>query len=273
LSRIDAGRARADTFERGGMRKARTRLPHVALVASGLAVGVLTGSVLELAAGLAAAAILEVLVIRIAHRERWIAAVAVAGERRRLARELHDGLAQDLAFIATCGNHLATRDGGETLLRALSAAAAKALEETRGAIVGLDTKADEGLLAAVEGSSADLADRFGLEITVRGDGAGLSEVPRHDVLRLVREAVSNAARHGGARNVDVHLGGAGHGRMLCVRDDGTGFDPDRPVRRDSRGLRGMEERAARLGGRLLTRTRPEGGSEVVVLKGPSGLLR
>ncbi|MCW3066964.1 MAG: histidine kinase [Solirubrobacterales bacterium] len=236
---------------------------------TGLVTGLLAGSALAVLIGLTAAVVVELGCAGVARRERCAAHTAVAAERRRLARELHDGLAQDLAFISSCGRHLASRPGGERLLRALSAAAAQALAETRRAIVGLDECADDDLRAAVEQGSAELADRFGVEITVRSDEGALRDAPPGDVIRLVREAVSNAARHGGARRVEIELGGIEEGRMLSVRDDGRGMDPQRPPRAGSRGLLGMEERAARLGGRLLTRSRPEGGTEVLVLKGPA----
>src|SRR5581483_5001593 len=160
------------------------------------------------AVGAMAALLVELVPRCIARREERAALIAVAEERRRLARELHDGLAQDLAFISMAGQRIA-RGGSRHLLHALGDAAARAIDETRAAIAGLDERADEALCAAIERSTGELADRFGLEIVVQGDGAALGEASRRDVLRLLREAVTNAARHGGARRITIDLGGAG----------------------------------------------------------------
>jgi signal transduction histidine kinase len=242
------------------MRAVGIRVPAAALIVASLLTGAIDGVVV----GLMAALLVELTPRCIADRERRAALMAVAEERRRIARELHDGLAQDLAFIAMSGQRLARRGGTNgRVLGALSTAAARALEETRGAIAGLDERADEAIRTSVERTTCELAARFGLEIIVQGEGAGLTDAPRRDVLRLLREAVTNAARHGGARRVTIDLGG--EDGVLCVRDDGCGIDAGAPRRAGSRGLRGMEERAARLGGCLITRKEPQGGTSVMVL--------
>ena len=240
---------------------ARGLFGRAALVAVAVAAGVILDSLVGVIVAFAAAAAVECGVVVLARRERRAAQLAVAEERRRLARELHDGLAQDLAFVSTCGRRLSQRAGGDHLLEAVSAAAASALEEVRGAIAGLDRSADEALADAVRRSSSEVADRFGVDVTVTGDAAGLEAAPRHDVIQLVREAINNAALHGGARKVEVELGGSA---LLRVRDDGCGLPPSGPVRAGSRGLRGMEERADRLGGSLHAQNHAAGGAEFIV---------
>jgi signal transduction histidine kinase len=84
-----------------------------------------------------------------------------------------------------------------------------------------------------------------------------------DVLRIAQEALQNALRHAGARHVAVRLGD-GDGRLVLeVADDGAGFEPANPELRARRlGLTSMEERAARLGGRLEIRSAPGAGTTV-----------
>jgi signal transduction histidine kinase len=201
-------------------------------------------------------------VVELVRRHRESVQIAIAQERRRVARDLHDGVAQDLAFIATCGRHLAGRAGNDGLLTALSLASSSALEATRCAIGNLDAAADEMLVEALARSTGELADRHGVKITVSGDASALESAPRRDVVQLVREAVNNAACHGRARAISIELGGDA---LLRVRDDGTGIDAARPAREGSRGMRGMEERADRLGGRLVTACLANGGTEVAVV--------
>jgi signal transduction histidine kinase len=239
------------------LRWAGARVPAAALTVGGVVAGrpnaVVVGSI--------AALVVELMPRCAARREERAVLLAVAEERRRLARELHDGLAQDLAFIAMAGQRVAA-GRGRHLLAPLGDAAARAIDETRAAIAGLDERADEALLAAVRRSTGELADRFGLQIIVQGDGAALSDAPRRDVLRLLREAVTNAARHGGARRITIELGGPG--QLLSVCDDGTGMPAGLGARPGSRGVRGMHERAAKLGGTLTTQPRPQGGTTVLV---------
>ena len=118
---------------------------------------------------------------------RRLADVAVLEERRRIARDLHDGLAQELAFIAA-----------ETRGPA-SKAAERALDESRRAIAALTRPVDEPLHVALVQAAEEVAHRVGTQI--RFEGETVSTVPgdtREALIRIVREAVTNAARHGGA---------------------------------------------------------------------------
>jgi signal transduction histidine kinase len=239
------------------LRWAGVRVPAVALTVG----GVTAGRPNAVAVGSLAAVLVELVPRCAARREERAALPAVAEERHRLARELHDGLAQDLAFIAMAGQRVA-RGGGRHLLAPLGVATVRAIDETRAAIAGLDERADEALLAAVRRSTGELADRFGLQIIVQGDAAVLRDAPRRDVLRLLREAVTNAARHGGARRITIELGGPD--QLLSVCDDGVGMPAAPEARPGSRGLRGMHERAAKLGGTLTTQPRPQGGTTLLV---------
>src|SRR5215217_3133164 len=171
---------------------------------------------------------------------------AVMDERRRLARELHDGLAQELAYITTASRRLAEHPGAEHLAQA----AERALEESRAAILALTRPTDEPLERTIASAAQSIGARAGIDVTV-AVRPGLDVPPdvRQAVLRILREAMGNAARHGRAGTVRVSLDGPSP-LVLAIADDGLGFDLAAPRRPDSLGLQSMEERASNLGGRL-----------------------
>ena len=186
---------------------------------------------------------------------------AVQDERRRLARELHDGLAQELAFIQTESRRLAGHPGAEHLAEA----AERALEESRAAILALSRPANEPLERAVQVAAQSLGARAGIDVTV-AVRPGLDVTPdvQRALLRILREAMGNAARHGRAGTVRVSLDGPSP-LVMAIADDGTGFDPAGAGRPDSLGLQIMHERAFNLGGRLSVESRIGQGTTVAVV--------
>jgi signal transduction histidine kinase len=200
----------------------------------------------------------------IAAWQEQLAEAAATGERRRIARELHDGLAQELAFIVGQTRSLVERSGTEGPFANIAAAAERALDESRTAIAALSRKADEPLDVSLAQAAEDVAGRTGAHI--RFDLApGIHVAPdvREDLARIVREAVSNAARHGEASNVTVSLSNT-DGIRVSVIDDGKGFDPDAPRRRGF-GLTSMRERAEMRGATVLVESRPGEGTKVEVV--------
>lgn len=173
----------------------------------------------------------------------------VLDERRRIARNLHDGLAQELAFIASTARELAA--GSENVrLGQVASAAERGLDESRRAIATLTRQQvpdpfDVALTQTVE----EVAQRLGTQVVVQADPAPAIDADRQEqLLRIVREAMTNAARHGGADVVRVSFTN-GQGFRLRVEDDGVGFDPTE-VEGSGFGLVTMRERATALGGRL-----------------------
>jgi signal transduction histidine kinase len=169
----------------------------------------------------------------------------VREERLRLARELHDGVAQELALIAL----LAGRAAGEEAA-AIDAAAARALDECRltiAALRGDPAPASNGaLVAALDG----LAAREGIAIeALLGDAVEFSSEEQFDLLRVIAESVRNAVHHGGATRVTVQIVQEDGSLVLRVSDNGSGFDTEQ-VRPGRYGLVGMRERAQALGGAL-----------------------
>jgi signal transduction histidine kinase len=193
-----------------------------------------------------------------------LAEAAASGERRRIARDLHDGLAQELAFIVGQTRSLEGQTGGEGPFAHIAAAAERALDESRTAIAALSRTVDETLDVALAQAAEDVAGRTGTHIRLELEpGIRVPHDTREDLARIVREAVSNAARHGRASNVLVTLSNTGSIRVRVV-DDGEGFDPDAPRRRGF-GLTSMRERAEVRGGVLTLTSEPGKGTEVEVI--------
>jgi signal transduction histidine kinase len=196
-------------------------------------------------------------------RARATRAAALA-ERHRVARDLHDGIAQDLAFIAAHGAQMANEMGEE---HPLVVAARRALAISRSTISELSDPAGATASEALDAVAHELRDRFDVAIAVNAeiDGPVPSPVREH-LSRITREAIANAARHGHARNVLVSLERAEGGVALRIVDDGCGISVDeRGAAQEGFGLRSMHERAGALGGSLTVRAAPRGGTELEVV--------
>ncbi|MDP9453681.1 MAG: sensor histidine kinase [Actinomycetota bacterium] len=190
--------------------------------------------------------------------------VAAVEERRRLARDLHDGLAQELAFIRSQTAAMAAGMAVPGMTQHLSAAAERALTESRLAVDALSSEADDESLAdALVRAAEDVASRAGATVEVEADeSCPISLVGREVLMRVAREATTNAVRHGQASVVSLRLAVQDDRLCLSVTDDGTGFDPT--AARRGYGLRSMRERAAGLGGELRVTSAPGQGAVVEV---------
>jgi signal transduction histidine kinase len=190
---------------------------------------------------------------------------AVLEERRRLARDLHDGLAQELAFLVTQTRLLAMRHPRIRELEPIAATAQRALEESRLAIAALTRVGYEPLEVAVAAAAEEIAERAG--VGVRLELAGGTDVPpelKEAMVRIVREAVTNAVRHGHADEVTVELEND-NGIRLAIVDTGAGFDLNRRRERASGfGLTSMRERAEAVGGTFTVVSEPGAGTRVEV---------
>jgi signal transduction histidine kinase len=199
----------------------------------------------------------------IASYQHALAEVAVHRERRRIARDLHDGLAQDLAFIGVQARALPAADNAPAMR--IAEAASRALDESRHAIATLTRPVDALLDSSVAQAAEEVALRDGVGLRLELEPGLRAPDAVHDALmRIVREAVSNAIRHGAAESVTVRLSGA-HGLELTVEDDGIGLPNGTPNGRGF-GLVSMRERAEALGGSLeIVRHTPRGARVVVRL--------
>jgi signal transduction histidine kinase len=213
---------------------------------------------------LAAAILLSAAVVLERRVRSRTARAAALAERRRVARDLHDGIAQDLAFIAAHGALLAAEMGEE---HPVVVAARRALAVSRSTISHLSDPAGATAGEALDAVAQELRDRFDVAIAVHTqiDGHLPSGVREH-LSRIAREAIANAARHGQARNVHVSLRRTEGAVALRVVDDGCGIPVgERGATPEGFGLRSMRERAGAMGGHLTVRRAPQGGTELEVV--------
>lgn len=190
---------------------------------------------------------------------------AVTEERRRMARDLHDGLAQELAFMWSDIQVLRREHPDDDKVTRASGSAERALDESRRAIAAFTRPPQEPLDVAIESFIEEVARR--LDVRVRLDlepDIAIAGKLREDLLRVVREAVTNAARHGQADTITVRLWRDGALR-LEISDDGVGFEPDSPHRAESFGIISMKERVGNHGGELNITSAPGVGTVVEVM--------
>ena len=187
-------------------------------------------------------------------------------ERARVARDLHDEVNQSLTGLLL---HLeaARRTAPPQLVAELietKALASRAMEELLSVARDLRPTAldDLGLSAALAAHVADLQGRTGIETSFdsAGDVAGLGDEAQLVVYRVAQEALSNAARHSGAKHIRVSLRRVAQWTELTVSDDGRGFTFDEAE--DGLGIAGMRERALLVGGEVEVQSRPGTGATV-----------
>jgi signal transduction histidine kinase len=185
-------------------------------------------------------------------------------ERRRLAREIHDGLAQELAFIVSQSRRLARRSPNAGALELLARAGETALMDSRRIIFTLKAPRLKALSAAVAERAYVLAERGGLAIDVEVlDQVKVTPDVEHAILRIIDEAVSNASRHAGATSVSIRIFSEDERVVVRISDDGYGFDESAPRRRGF-GLVSMAERTESLGGRMQLTSEPGEGTVIEV---------
>lgn len=189
---------------------------------------------------------------------------AAGEEQARIARELHDVIAHSVSVIvvqaAAADDVFDSRpDQARTALRSIEAAGRETLGELR-QLLGAVSAPAPGLSRLAE--LAEPLREAGLEVAVdRGDAAGLVLPARVDssAYRIVQEALTNTLRHAGATRASVRIRQVDGSLELDVRDDGRGSDAGTGA---GRGLTGMRERAAMLGGTLHAGPLPGGGFQV-----------
>ena len=194
--------------------------------------------------------------------------LAALDERRRVARDLHDGLKQDLAFIRSQTQAIAEGQGVPGIEPHLAAAAERALDEYRRVFDALAGHIPTGPLPeALVRSAEEVATRAGAVVKIEAAASPTVTPAVHEALtRVTREATTNAVRHGAATLILLHLSQSDGHLHLTITDDGTGFDPE-TVKRGF-GLRSMRERVEGLGGEIQVRSE-EGAGTVVDLAVPA----
>jgi len=199
----------------------------------------------------------------------------VLEERGRLAREIHDTLAQGFVGISSQLDAVAlTLNGHVDLARKHLELARKmvrhSLTEARRSVMDLRASALEGhdLPAALSEAAHQwtAGSAVQIRVDVEGESRALPEETEQHLLRIAQEAVTNAVKHARASQVRIHLAVAGRKLSLSVADNGRGFEQDEAFSEVGGhfGLLGMRERAERLGGELQLHSEPGQGTEVEV---------
>jgi signal transduction histidine kinase len=190
---------------------------------------------------------------------------AVAEERARVAREIHDGLAQYLFTISTQASMLEAGSPPAGTVERLKQAAAAAQQEARFAILALSSASgtapfDAALRRYVEFLTADGE----LEVELEIDPAlSLAPDEQIEVFRIVQEGLANVRKHADAKRAEVLIGRAGGRRVVRVSDDGAGFDgEEQPA---GQGLKNLRARAAAIGGAFTLRSEPGRGTAFEVI--------
>jgi signal transduction histidine kinase len=198
--------------------------------------------------------------------------LAVDAERERIAREMHDGLAQVLGYVNTKSQAIEELlVAGRTteargLLAELAAAARSIYVDVREAILGLRSPVEPGvgLVAAVEDYAARFAEASKLAVRVEAPAAArrldLAPEVEAQVFRIVQEALTNVRKHSGAGRVEVTFSVAGGRFEVLIADDGQGIDGSpSPADLPRYGIQAMRERAESIGGTVDWTNPPTGG--------------
>jgi PAS domain S-box-containing protein len=196
---------------------------------------------------------------------------AIGGEQRRIAQEMHDGLGQELTGLALSVRALANRaqrerDAISVDLDQLALLAMSCIQDAHRIVQGLSplTNADGNLDAAL----ALLAQRSSLSGTCvqfrgRYDAPAVIELKvRNHLYRIAQEAIHNALKHSGAKNIDIELWSRPGDLRLSVIDDGRGIAAVIDTR-TGLGMRTMRFRASVIGGKLSIASSAKGGNSVV----------
>ena len=190
---------------------------------------------------------------------------AVAEERARVAREIHDGLAQYLFAVSTHASMLESGAPLETTLPKLKEAAAAAQQEARFAVLALSSASgtapfDAALRRYIEFLTADGV----LAVDVEIDPAILLAPDEQiEVFRIVQEGLANVRKHAGAQRAEVWIGQRLGRRIVSVSDDGAGFDGVDAAA--GQGLKNMRLRAKTIDGGFALRSRPGRGTALEVV--------
>lgn len=197
---------------------------------------------------------------------------AVARERARIARELHDGVATDLAGAISLFKVYLERKHGDSdeMLKNAFEILERSLKNVREALADLRPAAigPDGLVGDLRRQAEEFARVYGIRVELSSNGAEgmLTTHQREVVAQVVREALTNVRRHSGSTVCRVRMAFAAKPFMVEVSDEGRGFTARGGA--SGYGLMGMRERAAGIGGRLEV-VSTEGRGTTVFLFGPN----
>jgi len=193
---------------------------------------------------------------------------ATADERARLAREIHDGMSQELWFAKLKQARLTAMelpDEARGLASEVADALESALAEARQAILALRPAEGASFAEVLQRFVADFSDRFGIQAECSCDPSA-DDLPARvqaELLRIAQEALTNSRKHADPTLVRVGVGRQDGALRLTVTDNGRGFDPGAGAG-SGYGLRSMHERAELIGARLTIDSGIQDGTRVTV---------
>jgi PAS domain S-box-containing protein len=222
------------------------------------------GSCVDITERKSAAESLQILTGRLIH--------AQDEERLRIARELHDDFSQRLAILGISLGHLSKslpksnvedRAGVEEMLEQIKELASDL--HTLSHQLHSSRLEHVGLASALSGLCREVSEKYKLKIEF--SGTDVRRTIAKDValclFRVAQEALGNVVKHSQARSADVELGASPDGLSLRIHDDGRGFQTDTTKLNTGIGLIGMHERIRLVGGRLLIRSEPMRGTQIL----------
>jgi two-component system, NarL family, sensor histidine kinase UhpB len=197
---------------------------------------------------------------------------ATEEERKRIARELHDGTAQTLAALRMrlrLARALADHETRNAVLDRLGADIGEVAEEIRRIAHGLrPTVLDMlGLAAAIDAHARAIAETTGIVVDTDLAAAGGVLTPEAELAlyRIIQESLANVARHSGAQRAWIRMRVAARHVVTVIEDDGRGFTPPEKLAGSGLGLFGMQERAGYLGGGVEIESEPGAGTRIQVI--------
>lgn len=197
-------------------------------------------------------------------------------ERRRIARELHDGAGQSLTSLLL-GLHMIEAmpmpEGTQGRIREVREISARTLGEIKRLALGLRPSVldDLGLEAALRRLTDEFGQMHGIRMQFHANGLDSTRLRASDemaIYRIIQEALTNVAKHAEAKTVSIILNGASSNMQVIVEDDGIGFDMASVLQsageRNHLGLHGMQERATLLNGSVAIESSPGQGTTIYV---------
>jgi len=197
---------------------------------------------------------------------------AMMGERTRLAREIHDGIAQTLGFLKLklAQMHMYLEKDQLELMRQTMKTCydtlAEAYQDIRQSIDGLRVSSNFGMSAWMHQTVEEFKEISHLAVDLYEPQKELEIPPEINaqLIRIVQEALINARKHSGANRVELSYSSVAGDLFLEIRDDGIGFCPDDIPQPSQHGLRGMRERAELIGADLQVISQPGHGTTIRV---------
>ena len=206
------------------------------------------------------------------HQE--VQSLAIVGERLRISRDLHDGIIQSIYAVS-----LSLEEAVELIQTDAASAAVRVdrsidrlhttISDIRTFIVGLGPESGAELADALTAMAGELLG--GTEVRLETDLGGAAAVEQrlppeavHELVQIVREALSNVGRHSGAGRADLRLSAQGDRATLVVEDDGVGFDRRARLGSGHFGLANLRDRAAALSGTLSIESAPGSGTRIIL---------